>query len=129
MLKSWNVEPWQIDEARGDSNSAGRMGLGFSVNQLLERGFAKALGSARPPFTIHVPYKGPGSIRARARMLSSACVEGTFMVHEGCGELISTLRHWRGESTGDLKHHFDAVGYIAECFLTESLEGSTFLII
>ena len=85
MLKSWNIEPWQIDEARGDSNSAGRLGLGFSVNQLLERGFAKALNSARPPFAIHVPYKGPGSIRARARMLSSACVEGTFMVNEGCG--------------------------------------------
>ena len=129
MLKQWNVEPWQIDEARGDSNSAGRLGLGFSVNQLLERGFAKALGSARPPFSIQVPYKGPGSVRARARMISSACVEGRFMVHEGCGNLISTLRHWRGETAGDLKHAFDAVGYIAECYLTESLEGSTFLII
>tara|TARA_A100001201_G_scaffold60930_2_gene58235 strand:- start:655 stop:2043 length:1389 start_codon:yes stop_codon:yes gene_type:complete len=129
MLKSWNIDAWQIDEARGDSNSAGRLGLGFSVNQLLERGFAKAMGSARPPFSIQVPYKGPGSVRARARMISSACVEGRFMVHEGCTHLISTLRHWRGETSGDLKHHFDAVGYIAECFLTETLDGSAFLII
>ncbi len=129
MLKTWNVDPWQINEARGDSNSAGRLGLGFSVNQLLERGFAQATNNARPPFSIQVPYKGPGSVKARARMLSSACVEGRFMVHEDCVRLISSLRHWRGESNGDLKHHFDAVGYIAEVFLADTLEGSAFLII
>ena len=129
MMREWSVEPWQIEEARGDSNSAGRLGLGFSVNQLLERGFAQILKSARPPFSINVPYKGPGSVKARARMLSSACVEGRFMVHEGCVRLISSLRHWRGESGGDLKHHFDAVGYIAEVFLADSLEESAYLII
>lgn len=128
MLRGWGVEPWQINEARGDSNSAGRLGLGFSVNQLLERGFAQATNSARPPFSIQVPYKGPGSVKARARMLSSACVEGRFMVHRDCVRLISALRHWRGETNGDLKHHFDAVGYISEVFLTETLDGSAYLI-
>ncbi len=129
MVESWGVSLHQIDEARGDSNSAGRLGLGFSVNELLERGFADCVGSSRPPFNIQVPWKGSGSVKARARMLSSACIEGRFMVHSRCKRLISALRHWRGESNGDLKHHFDAVGYIAECYLTESLDSSPYMII
>jgi hypothetical protein len=62
-------------------------------------------------------------------MMSSACVEGRFMVHQDCHRLIGALRHWRGESGGDYKHHFDAVGYIAEVYLTESLADSGYLII
>ena len=99
MIKSWGVTLDQIDEARGDSNSAGRLGLGFSVNELLERGFAKVLDRRRPPFPISVPWKGSGSIKARARMLSSACLEGKFRVHEDCTKLIASLRHWRGENS------------------------------
>jgi hypothetical protein len=129
MLKAWGIGLHQIDEARGDANSAGRLGLGFSVNELLERGFAEVLGQSRPPFTIQVPWKGSGSVKARARMMSSACVEGRFMVHQDCHRLIGALRHWRGESGGDYKHHFDAVGYIAEVYLTESLAESGYLII
>jgi hypothetical protein len=129
MLRAWGVGLHQIDEARGDANSAGRLGLGFSVNELLERAFADLLGQSRPPFNIQVPWKGSGSVKARARMLSSACVEGRFMVHQDCTRLISALRHWRGESGGDLKHHFDAVGYISEVYLTESLADSGYLII
>lgn len=129
MVEGWGISLHQIEHARGDSNSSGRLGLGFSVNELLERAFAESLNQAKAPFNIQVPWKGSGSVKARARMLSSACVEGRFMVHTRCKRLVSALRHWRGESHGDLKHHFDAVGYIAECYLTESLSDSGYLII
>ena len=129
MLEDWGISLHHIDQARGDSNSSGRLGLGFSVNELLERGFAESLNQARPPFQIQVPWKGAGSVKARARMLSNACVEGRFMVHSGCKRLISALRHWRGESFSDYKHHFDAVGYIAEVYLTDSLQDSGYLIL
>ena len=122
MLKRWGVSPKMIDQARGDSNSAGRLGLGLRVNELLERAFAHITGSARPPFEIRVPYKGRGSVRTRARMLSAACVDGRFNVHsERCPNLVKTLRHWRGENS-DLKHSYDAVSYIAECWLADELQ-------
>ncbi len=116
MLAKWGVQPQHIDNARGDSNSAGRMGMGLSVNDMLERAFADLVGSSRAPFDIRVPYKGRGSVKARARMLNAACVDGRFFVHEGCTALIHTLRHWRGENN-DLKHPYDAVAYIADVYL------------
>ena len=128
MIKDWGVTLDQIDEARGDSNSAGRLGLGFSVNELLERGFAKILDRRRPPFPITVPWKGGGSIRARARLLNTCCLSGTFLVHESCVKLIASLRHWSGENN-DLKHSYDAVSYISECYLGDTVSNvSKFLI-
>jgi hypothetical protein len=130
MIKGWGIDLHQITVAYGDSNSAGRLGLGFSVNQLLERGFAKVAGTKRPPFKIGVPYKGAGSIKARARLLSNACVEGSFRVSESnCPKLISSLRHWRGENS-DYKHPYDAVSYVAEHWLGgESLDNVSKLLL
>jgi len=128
LIRSWGITLDQIDEARGDSNSGGRMALGFSVNSLLERGFAKILDRRRPPFPITVPWKGAGSVKARARMLSTACIEGKFRVHEDCTKLIGSLRHWRGENS-DYKHPYDAVSYISEVYLGDSISNvSKFLI-
>lgn len=128
MIKDWGVTLDQIDQARGDSNSAGRLGLGFSVNELLERGFAKVLDRRRPPFPITVPWKGGGSIRARARLLNTCCLSGTFLVHDSCVKLIASLRHWSGENN-DLKHPYDAVSYISEVYLGDSISNvSKFLI-
>jgi len=124
MLKPWGIGLHQIDEARGDSNSAGRLGLGISVNETLERAFADLAGSSRPPFQIRVPYKGRGSIKARARLLNSAAIDGRFRVHEGCTKLIHSLRHWRGENN-DLKHPFDALAYIADVYLAPGLSGES----
>ena len=90
--------------------------MGLSVNDMLERAFADLVGSSRPPFSIRVPYKGRGSVKARARMLNAASVDGRFFVHESCSSLIHTLRHWRGENN-DLKHSYDAVSYICDVYL------------
>jgi hypothetical protein len=124
MLRPWGIGLHQIDEARGDSNSAGRLGLGLSVNETLERAFADLAGSSRPPFAIRVPYKGRGSIKARARLLNAAAVDGRFRVHESCTKLIHSLRHWRGQND-DLKHPFDGVAYIADVYLSPGFGGES----
>lgn len=117
LATRWGIEsPFAIDEARGDSNSAGKLGLGASVNELLERAFARRFGMDTAPFSVRVPYKGKGSVKARARMLNAACASGRFRVHVSCARLDATLRNWTGD-TDDLKHPFDAVGYISEVWL------------
>ena len=116
MCAKWGVQLQHIEHARGDSNSAGRMGLGLSVNDMLERAFADLAKSSRAPFSIRVPYKGRGSIKARARMLNAAALDGRFFVHQDCSALIHSLRHWRGENN-DLKHPYDAVSYITDVYL------------
>ena len=122
MLGAWGISLNQIEHAYGDSNSAGRLGLGFSVNELLERAFADILNQARPPFQIRVPYKGAGSVKARARMMNTAAIEGRLKVNENCKALINTLRHWRG-GNDDLKHCFDACGYICDQFYSNTFSN------
>ena len=124
LLLPWGVDFDQISTARGDSNSAGRRGIAASVNTLMDRAVARELGRSRSPCQLRPPYKGPGSVKARARILSSACIEGRLYVHQSCQRLIHTLRHWMG-SNNDLKHPFDAAGYILEHFLSPITRSGT----
>lgn len=105
-----------VTHARGDSNSSGHRGVALSLNELLTRHFARLMPNGRPPFELRPPYKGPGSVRARARMINTACADGRFMVHESCYRLIDTMTRWMG-ANDNLKHAFDAAGYIAEVWL------------
>ena len=124
LLIPWGVDFDQIAVARGDSNSAGRRGIASTVNQMVNRAIARELGRSRPPFELRPPYKGPGSVRARARILSSACIEGRLYVHQDCQRLIHTFRHWMG-ANNDLKHPFDAAGYILEHYLSPVTRSGT----
>jgi len=129
MMKAWGVAPHEITDARGDSNSAGRLGMGFSMNEVMGRAFASLAETSRPPFRISVPYKGRGSVNARVRLISNACVDGRLRVHVKCSRLIHTLRHWRGSNNSE-KDAFDGMGYISEVYLSPSLQsGSGRLII
>ena len=116
LLGAWGLSPFAIDHAKGDSNTAGKLGLGFTMNQLYEASWADVTKSAVPPFTFSPPRKGAGSVKARARMLSTACLSGKFFVHQECSRLRHSLRHYMGKND-DLKHPFDACGYGAEDFL------------
>jgi len=117
LLAGWGVTWQNIDRMRGDSNSAGRRGVATTVNELMERAIARSANLPRCPFNIETPYKGPGSIRARARMVNTAILEGRLKVHKDCARLRETLSHWCGEPNSELKHAFDAFGYIAEDWL------------
>ena len=115
-LRGRGVDFDQVAVARGDSNSAGRRGIASSVNELMNRAVARELGRSRSPCPLRPPYKGPGSVKARARIMSSACIEGRLYVHQDCQRLIHTFRHWMGGEK--LKHPFDAAGYICEHWLS-----------
>ena len=115
-LLPWGVDFDQVAVARGDSNSAGRRGIASSVNELMNRAVARELGRSRSPCPLRPPYKGPGSVKARARIMSSACIEGRLYVHQDCQRLIHTFRHWMGGEKH--KHPFDAAGYICEHWLS-----------
>ena len=124
MLARWGINLDGVTDARGDVNSAGRLGMGFTMNDLLERAFAELAGSSRPPFNIQIPFKKRGSVNSRIKIISNACVDGKLRVHHKCKRLIFTLRHWRGQNN-DLKDPFDAMGYISECYLSPALGGSS----
>ncbi len=121
MLDRWGLDLYDITEARGDSNSAGRLGMGWSMNDVYQRSFAHLTKSSRSPFRIEVPYKRRGSVNARVRLISNACIDGRLRVHNSCTRLISALRHWRGQANSTDKDCFDSMGYIAEVFLNPAL--------
>ena len=129
LLLAWGVDFDQVTVARGDSNSAVRRGIATSVNELMNRAVARELGRSRSPCPLRPPYKGPGSVKARARILSSACIEGRLYVHQDCQRLIHTFRHWMGENN-DLKHPFDAAGYICEhCLSPVTRSGAPYTLV
>ena len=117
LLAPWGTDYDHITVGRADSNSAGRRGIAATANQLINRAMAHEMGRPRAPFDFQPPYKGRGSVKARARIISSACVEGRLYVHQDCSRLIHSYRHWMGENN-DLKHPFDAAGYIGEYWLS-----------
>ena len=131
LLKPWGVDFYHIEHWRGDSNSAGRMGIGGTINTILEREIADLLGSPTSVISCRPPYKRAGSVKARSRLISSKCVEGKCMVHVDCTRIISSLRHWMGEPRSRFKHGFDAFGYISDVYygLNKNTKNQQFRIV
>jgi hypothetical protein len=123
MLSRWDLGPEAVDVARGDTNSAGKSEAGYRVNQLLEQKIAvlSGLPPESPPFRIKAARKGPGSVAYTARLLHSAQVKGSMIVHPNCEALIAGFRHWRGPggnaANKDLSHILDAARYIGREYL------------
>ena len=118
LLRPWGIGPEHVSLFRGDSNSAGRRSVAVTVNALLERAITEMMGVPAPLFHCKPPYKGPGSVLARSRIMSSAFLSGKMYIHEDCPRTIAGLRHWDGSSsTEKYKHSVDALGYISDCFL------------
>lgn len=116
LIQPWGLTFYHIEHWRGDSNSAGRRGIAATVNQLIERGIADLLGSSSSIINCRPPFKGPGSVKARARLISSKAVEHKLMIHENCTRIIGSLRHWMGKNDS-YKHAFDSLGYISDVYL------------
>ena len=123
MLSRWDLGPEAVDVARGDVNSAGKAESGYRVNELLQQKIAvlSGLPPESPPFRIKAARKGPGSVAYTARLLHSAQVKGSMIVHPNCEALISGFRHWRGPggnaANKDLSHILDAARYIGREYL------------
>lgn len=121
MLTRWGITPAMVSLAKGDINSGGKLGAGLSVNDLMEREFARLAKSSVPPFRIETPMKGKGSVDSGRRALNSAFVSGRAAILPTCPRLIHACRHWRGGA--ELKDPVDAYRYIATEFIDARPRG------
>ena len=118
LLTPWGLTYYHLDHFKGDSNSSGRRSVAASCNSLFERAVSEYCNKSQPVIKARAPWKGRGSVLARARMLSSAALEGSLMVHNECQRVIASLQHWDGSpSTDKLKHAYDGLAYISDVYL------------
>jgi len=118
MLERHGMVPEQVDDARGDHNSAGKSEAGMMANQMLEQAIARHLGLpiSNPPMRIINARKGPGSVEAGCGLIHRAMVRGNLRVSARCPSLISHFAHWKGPRDGsaenkELSHIGDAARY------------------
>lgn len=129
MLERAGVGPEAVDEARGDTNSAGKSQAGYAINTLLTESIATLSGYPEhsPPFRIKPARKGPGSVVYTSRLLHAAMVKGDMRIHPRCSNLVESFRHWRGpggdQKNKDLSHALDAARYIGRSFLDTRAGG------
>ena len=121
LLTRNGLRPTDVGLCKGDINSGGKLGAGLSVNELMEREFARLAKSSVPPFRIETPAKGKGSVDAGRRALNTAFISGNLFVLDTCPRLIHACRHWRGGS--ELKDPVDAFRYIVTELLDERPRG------
>jgi len=121
MLARWGLSPQQVGLCKGDINSGGKLGAGMSVNELMEREFARIAKLAVPPFRIETPNKGKGSVDTGRRALNTAFLSGKAFMLPSVPRLIHACRHWRGGR--DLADPVDAYRYIAVEFLDARPQG------
>ena len=131
MLDRAGLSVESVDEARGDTNSAGKTHAGgYAINTLLTEAIGRACGfpDHSPPFRIKPARKGPGSVVYTARLLHACMVKGDLTIHPRCAHLVESFRHWRGPG-GDsankaLSHALDAARYIGRSFLDTRSGGA-----
>lgn len=129
MLERAGFGPEAVDEARGDTNSAGKSQAGYAINTLLTESIATLSGYPEhsPPFRIKPARKGPGSVVYTSRLLHAAMVKGDLHIHPRCSSLVESFRHWRGpggdQKNKDLSHALDAARYIGRSFLDTRAGG------
>jgi hypothetical protein len=118
MLKRNGIPLKSVDYAVGDTNTAGKSSYGgWRINEALEAAFADRVGRRSPPWRIVYPDKSAGSVDWGQRCINYACSRGDLRIHPRCTALITTLRNWKGKSTGDsddarLAHAADALRYL-----------------
>lgn len=128
MLARWGVSPFQVSICRGDTNSAGKLGSGLSVNAILEAEFARLTKMSHPPFRVAIPNKGKGSVDAGLRMMNTAFISGRLIILPSCPRLIHSAQHWRGKGDSDLKDAIDAARYVLTDFIDTTPRGASKLV-
>ena len=129
MLDRAGLRPEAVDEARGDTNSAGKSSAGYAINSLLTEAIARLSGLPEhsPPFRIRPARKGPGSVVYTSRLLHACMVKGDLIINPRCESLVDSFRHWRGpggdRANRDLSHALDAARYIGRSFLDTRSTG------
>jgi len=119
MLLANGLDVHQVDTWVGDVNSAGKLGAGFKINEILALALAREAGHAKVGIKIGTPVKGPGSVDLGEKLLNAGFLRRQVKVHPQCEAVIKGLRHARGgRADEDLKHALDAVRYVTYAPLT-----------
>jgi phage terminase large subunit-like protein len=114
-LQDWGWALTDVARIVGDINSAGKMGAGMKVNEVLGDALAAAAGLRARTITITAPDKGKGSVELGSKLVNAAFMRGTLKVHRGCVGLITSLKNYApGPKGEDLKHPLDALRYISQ---------------
>jgi len=114
-LHDWGWALTDVARIVGDINSAGKMGAGLKVNEVLGDALAAAAGLRARTITILPPDKGKGSVEMGSKLVNAAFMRGTLKVHQGCKGLITSLKNYApGPKGEDLKHPLDALRYVSQ---------------
>ena len=114
-LQDWGWSLTDVARIVGDINSAGKLGAGLKVNEVLGDALAAAAGLRARTITIQPPDKGKGSVEMGSKLVNAAFMRGTLKVHQGCVGLITSLKNYApGPKGEDLKHPLDALRYISQ---------------
>jgi phage terminase large subunit-like protein len=119
-LESIGLTPLHVTYGKGDVNSAGKLGAGSSINQLLERGFAKACNMDKPPFPMLKPDKRSGSVISGTRRINNGFAQNRIKVLSRCKQLIASFRYYSG-ADDQYKHAIDAARYVSSDFLRDTI--------
>jgi len=106
MLQRHGWGPHNVDEWRGDNNSAGKARVGYKINQLL----GDELG-----VTIDPPDKTAGSVETGEFLVNLALMQGRLKVVDGLVAVSGTMRYYDG--TEEHKHISDAIRYLSRPIL------------
>lgn len=112
LVIGWGLSPSQISLIRGDINSSGKDGGGFSINKKLSQELYEYGFKAQ----VKIPVKGPGSVNKGLILMNQALLAGNLLVADTCENLIKSMKNWRGKND-KYKDPIDAFRYIAYEYL------------
>ena len=112
-LGAWGWTLTDVARIVGDINSAGKLGAGLKVNEVLADALSTQSKMRARAVTIAAPSKGKGSVLMGERTINAAFMRGTLRVSTRCSKLLFALKNY-SEGDEDLKHYIDALRYIAQ---------------
>jgi len=113
MLGRWGWKISDVQRLVGDINSAGKLGAGLKVNDVLAAELSTQSGLCTRTCVIEPPNKGKGSVELGEKLLNHAFMQGKLKVHANCKTLLHSLKNY-SEGDEDLKHSIDALRYVTQ---------------
>jgi hypothetical protein len=111
-LAEWGLKPQHLRAIVGDLNSAGPMGAGQKLNEVIEYHLREIAGTAGPGITA--PVKTGGWKEAREAGMNTAMLEGRWFVCDECPAAIRANANYTGHHRDAYKDAVDAQGYAVQ---------------
>lgn len=111
MLRLKGLKLADVDLIVGDTNTAGKLAPGWTMNDLLRDELARIASLTVP---IVGATKGAGSIETGTHTINQRFGRGELLICQDAPRVLAAVRHWKGTNNGkdkDYKHAFDAFRY------------------